>query len=245
MVTAASIIKLGTTTSVLFVAPQLDTPWARDYQTVNLLREDAEGRLDQLLGRWRDLLTRHHWPAPLVAGGEGLRMRPQLVSVVQRYFDDWWPLDGRLEGRLAWIGVKAQHPDLDVLLDIGGGSTECVTPRDSWSISAGALRPQVDWSWPPLSDHPPVVIGGTAGVLAQLWNRPVITREHIARVSERRHDLANWLTPERQALFQGGVIVLERFWDHYGWPFVRLSERGLLEGLWLTRSLGRKGPPES
>jgi exopolyphosphatase/pppGpp-phosphohydrolase len=242
-----AVIKLGSTTSVVLVAARLAEPQWREYRTLNLLTPSGASQLPELLKRWDKQLTQMGALTPLVAGGEAFRRHPELVPIVTNHFSRWWNLTGVQEGRLAWIGVKAADPAADVVVDIGGGSTEMVTATQTYSMPIGAARPNAQVVWPALPRGRPVLVGGTAVVLSRVFGADTVDSDSIRDLGRHAASPA-WRalvareagSPQRADLFWGGLQCLLQLLAVQAWTAVTISPRGLLEGLWLIASLGRR-----
>lgn len=239
---AVAVIKLGSTSSRLVVASRLTRPLADEYQMLSLMAADAEETLNLLLADWHQRLAR--WQvSPLVAGGEALRRRPHLIRVIQRYFSRVWWLDGPTEGRLAWMGVVSANPSAGVVIDVGGGSTEVVTSRASWSFPVGAATLPQSVVWPEIRVAHPVFVGGTARVLGEWCGGSRFTREDVHRLSDVAEGVEKVpglsLDPGRLPLLTQGLAVIDEMMAHSGWSAATGASQGLTEGLWLAASLGR------
>lgn len=234
-----AVIKIGTTTSTLWAGSSLSSPDVRQHVVANLMDSNRIRALDQSLRQLRSYLPNSS-VKPLVAGAEAFRLFPELSEAVRGM--DWsvWVLSPEEEGRLSYAAVKARHPETEVVVDIGGGSTELVTAQDVWSLPVGAARHNQDGTLLAPGQLPSRVIwiGGTAVLANALLNGP---RVGIAGIEDLLHNHERWamLDEARRPLFGQGLTVMHELMDLYGWQEVSTSSRGLTEGLWLAACLGR------
>lgn len=239
---AAAIVKFGSTSTTLLVATRIENPEIREQRLFDLF--DPRGR--QQVMTWATYLKQQAEIAraiPLAAGGEALRVNPELERRLMNIFPHWWHLTAETEGRLAWMAVKSQHHEADVVIDIGGGSTEIISQSHVWSLPLGAARRGTATAWPDLSSfHHPVFIGGTAVSLKMWTGRSPQSRRDISTLQEalnnQSESLPVWDAGRKKILPQGLALMLDIL-DHAGWRQFEVSQRGLTEGLWLAASLGR------
>ncbi len=238
----AAIIKIGSTSSTLLIAERLNRPLVREQRLFNLFESPGQKALLDQVGVWRALAHRHG-AEPVAAGGEALRQNTPLREDLRSVLRDWWDLTGSAEGRLAFLAVAAEDVQTDGLLDIGGGSTEIVTRTGVVSLPWGAARQPSLMTWPELPVlSKPAAVGGTALALAAWCGREQVNRRDarlLAEALQDRPDQFQHLDPLRRRILPGGLAVLESLWDRAEWPWLRVSRRGLAEGLWLAASLGR------
>lgn len=244
-----AVIKVGTTTTTLLIAAELSHPLARDQRLLNLFEPGAGERLDAAARDFTRAIRRHGAHRLLVAGGEALRQLPEIPAALGRHGWPVWVLTGEEEGRLAWFGVAAGQPALNVLVDIGGGSTELTADGVSFSLPVGVARPlPEDIAWPALATQSlPTFVGGTADVLARLGGGQRVSHDAVRRLRRRLDHpegqaLLATLDPTRRYLLPRGLDLVDRLLTAYNWPAFEVSRRGLTEGLWLALSLGRGVP---
>jgi hypothetical protein len=243
-VAAAAIVKIGSTSTTMLLAARLAVPLVREQRLINLFSE--KGRSEVLV--WASALAaqaRRWGVEPLAAGGQGLRAHPELEQRLEEIFPRWWHLTPALEGRLAWAAVKAAVPACDVVVDIGGGSTEIVTHQHVWSVEVGAVNGDFTQPWPPLHAlHHPVFIGGTAVTLSRWAERSELQPEHIRGIRRQLEtspqQFSHW-EPLRHSILPRGLSIMEQVAALGGWDTFSVSDRGLTEGLWMAASLGRGG----
>jgi hypothetical protein len=238
-----AIVKFGSTSTVLLVAERLDKPLLQKQAMIDLFSEDGIARVIAMAQQWGAALSAQGVVA-WAAGGEATRANAELERQLRRVFPNWWHLTGTLEGRLAWLAVKSGHPAAELVIDIGGGSTEIISSRAVWTFPVGAARFDARvMVWPSLDQFaPPVVIGGTALTLARWAGRLTLDRSALQRM---RDQLA--LSPEkfqdmdamRRKILPAGLALLDSVLQHGGWTRFEVSPRGLTEGLWIAASLGR------
>lgn len=244
---AVAVLKVGSTTTVLLAAKSLENPIKNWSTTMNLMSSDR----DRLL---KTVLDQAHWelqalgsPPTLVAGGEVLRRFPSLVAIIRAFGWPLWVPSGIEEGQIAWLGVKSKYPAARWVVDVGGGSTEFISSQNIFSIpvgvaSANRLKEVV---WPPMDAARPILIGGTAEIVAQSAGSPIISRERFRELKgmvSKFGDLPGVvLDPARQVLVPGALMLLDSLWSHYRWESVQVASRGFTAGLWLVASLGRGG----
>lgn len=242
----AAIIKIGSTSSTLLIAERLSQPLVRDQRLFNLFEAEGQRALLTQVAVWR-CLAQSYGTEPMGAGGEAVRQSPVLAGALRPLMAHWWDLSGDAEGRLAWMAVSAEDAHTDGLLDIGGGSTEIMTRTGVVSLPWGAARQAARMDWPELPALTnPAAVGGTVLALAAWCGRDRIERQDARALAEALRtnpDQFESLDPLRRRILPGGLAVLESLWDRTGWPWLRVSRRGLTEGLWLAASLGR-GMPE-
>ncbi len=236
------VIKIGSTSSTLLIAQDLSKPLVRRQQLLDLFSQESPRDLLRLVESWREE-ARHYGARLLAAGGEAVRKNARLGGELSHLLPHWWSLTGEEEGRLAWIAVKGERPNAEVVVDIGGGSTELIWGQGIWSAASGAARPDFTVRWPclPVTARP-VFVGGTALAVAWWAKRPVLTG---ADVDQLRHAIEGAqnpipsLDPLRRRLLPSGLAILSDVLLANGWETFEVSERGLTEGLWLAASLGR------
>lgn len=239
---ATAVVKFGSTSTTLLVARHVDHPDIREQRLFDM--EDSRGA-DELVAFAEYLahLCQSQGYHPLAAGGERLRHNGPLRERLRLLFPRWWHLSGEEEGRLAWMAVKARHPAADVVIDLGGASTEIVDRASARSLALGAAVGPAAIEWPNLSHyHHPVVIGGTAVALSRWAGRAVLGHEDIARLRQeleaKPESFQDW-DPVRRLVLPRGLALLHELVERGGWPRFLVSSRGLTEGLWLAASLGR------
>lgn len=244
-VPATAIVKFGSTSTTMLVAARLDQPQFREQR---LFRLFEPGGFDELYSFARDLgqTSASRGLQPLAAGGEAFRLHPHWEQKLKVWFPRWWHLSAQEEGRLAWLAVKAERPYTDVVIDIGGGSTEIVSHHTAWSISQGAARPSFSLvDAPDLREfHHPVFIGGTAVSLATWAKRHILVPQDIAdlqcTLQTGRADLPQW-DSVRLKILPAGLALMSALIERSAFTQFEVSQRGLTEGLWLAASLGRGG----
>ncbi len=246
LVPPAAIIKIGSTSSTLLVAERLSQPLVRDQRLFNLFEAEGQRALLGQVADWRRV-ARDYGSEPIGAGGEAVRQCAALADALRSLLADWWDLSGDAEGRLAWMAVSAEDAHTDGVLDIGGGSTEIVTRTGVASLPWGAAHqaPHMDWPELPTLTNP-AAVGGTVSALAAWCGRDRVSRKDaraLADALETNPGQFESLDPLRRRILPGGLAVLESLWDRTGWPWLRISRRGLTEGLWLAASLGRGVQP--
>ncbi len=244
-VPATAIVKFGSTSTTMLVATRLDQPEIREQR---LFRLFEPGGFDELVHFARDLsqTSESRGVQPVAAGGEAFRLHPHWEQQLKALFPRWWHLSAQEEGRLAWLAVKAERPYTDVVIDIGGGSTEIISHHAAWSISQGAARPSLSLAdTPDLSQfQSPVFIGGTAVSLATWANRHMLVPKDIAdlqlTLQTGQADLPPWDSVRRKIL-PAGLALMSALVERSAFAHFEVSQRGLTEGLWLASSLGRGG----
>ena len=238
-----AIVKFGSTSTTLLVAQRLDHPLLRRQQLINLYAADGPAQALKVAEELRQAAN-DAGTVPLAAGGEALRDNPELEIRLRQLYPNWWHLTAETEGRLAWIAVKARHPSCDVVVDIGGGSTEFISQRQVVSVPQGAARSaRHAIRWPALSAFErPVVIGGTAVALKWWTGRPGVRLGDVEAMQQALMDhpeqFQTW-DPLRRSILPVGLSLLGDVFHAAGWDSIEVSERGLTEGLWLAASLGR------
>lgn len=243
-VSPVGVMKIGSTSSTLLIARDLSKPLVRNQQLLDLFSPDSAPHLYAVVESWAKE-ARRHGARLLAAGGEAVRKNPHLHAELSRRLPHWWPLTSQEEGRLAWLAVKAQRPSAEIVIDIGGGSTEIIWNQGIWLAASGAARPDFKVRWPrlPVTGRP-VFVGGTA--LAVTWwaERQVLTFADVERLSHALDQDDNplpSLDPLRRRILPSGLAILSDLLAVNGWETFDVSERGLTEGLWLAASLGRVG----
>ncbi len=241
-----AIVKFGSTSAILLVAEHLQHPTVYQQELIDVFSPGGPEALIKVAQSWREDLRRRGIEA-LAAGGEAIRRNAGLEARLRALFPHWWHLTGEMEGRLAWIAVKAGDSLVDGVVDIGGGSTEIITADGTWSFSIGAARfTEAHVSWPPLTDiaHP-AFIGGTAVSLARWAGRDRLTLREVRAMQQALladpQQFREW-SPLRRRILPQGLAILAQLLEHGGWPTFTVSTRGLTEGLWLAASLGRVHP---
>ncbi|PSR20734.1 MAG: hypothetical protein C7B45_13685 [Sulfobacillus acidophilus] len=240
-----AVVKVGSTSTTLLLAERLDSPLRRAQELVDLFSEDGIARITAMAQEWSAYLG-SLGVRVLAAGGEATRTNPALERQLQQFFPNWWHLTGTMEGRLAWLAVKSRHPAAELVIDIGGGSTEIISSRIAWTFPVGATRFDAKTiNWPPL-DHfaPPVVIGGTAVTLAQWAACLQLDRLTVKRMHEQltySPEKFQNMEPMRRKILPTGLALLDSVLAHGRWNQFQVSPRGLTEGLWIAASLGRGG----
>jgi hypothetical protein len=137
-----------------------------------------------------------------------------------------------------------------LVVDIGGGSTELVGRESNCSLAVGVGRPlRQRMIWPDLDlGRQAAMVGGTGRMLGLLTaSRPfqtisidVLRRAMDAAEAMGTSDLVKIGVPaSRVELVRPGLEIVRSLVDHYRWTALFWSDAGLLEGLWLTASLGR------
>lgn len=239
-----AVIKVGSTSSTLLVAESLHRPVTRQQQLLDLYREANAPVLGALLQRWTAECRALGAPC-LAAGGEAVRQNPRYQGVIGESLSAWLPLSGEREGRLTMLAVQAEMPDVDVVVDIGGGSTEVVTLRTSQSFAIGAAHPAPAIVLPRVSGSRPVFVGGTAVALRRWRGRAELDCADIIGLLDEVHkpSALTFLDPLRRQLLPQGLGLMKVLLDANGWDRFRVSERGLTEGLWMVASLGRVSRP--
>ncbi len=244
MVGAVAIVKFGSTSTTLLAAVGLNRVILREQRLINLFSPDGPERIVAWAREIRNRVDQLGIE-PLAAGGEGLRLNRPLQSRLERVFPWWWHLTGATEGILAWMAVKAQHPACDVVVDIGGGSTEIITREKTLSYPVGAAR-SGSAAWEVFTDaRGPVFIGGTAVALAARMKRWQLTADHVAgflQALKTHPEQFRDLDPLRRQMLPRGLALMEDIIRRNEWPQFDVSDRGLTEGLWLAASLGRIAP---
>lgn len=237
-----AIMKVGSTSTTLLVAETLGHPVTRHQRLFDLSRRDDQTALLSQAARWREEALAYG-SEPLAAGGEKVRQNPWLENELRQTFPDWWSLNAHMEGRIAYLGVKAEDDLCDGVIDIGGGSTEIITSTHTWSFPVGAASPGRQFSWPQLSPllHP-VFVGGTAVALARWAKSFRVTRDTLETMLsniKRDPQAFSEIDPLRLRLLPQGLSLMLSLAEHTGCDSLTISERGLSEGLWLVASLGR------
>ncbi len=237
-----AVIKIGSTSTTLLVAADLDHVLERQQRIVNLYSACGPGMLGEVLGEYADLADRCHATFRLAAGGEGLRQHQELPQLIRSHGWPYWGVDGQLEGQLTWSAVKALKAEAKWVWDIGGGSTELCSANAVYSIPVGAAHPGVA-SWPDVENMGvPVVVGGTAHALYKILGEEKMTSESIDAVQRqlRSHpDLLAAMGETRRKILPAGLNILRELMEIYRCEEVTFSSRGFLEGLWLAASLGK------
>lgn len=242
---AVAVLKIGSTTSSLLVAKNLSAPLAFEQQVVNLFEPDAGTLLDKTIAHFTEIVDHLHCPRRLAAGGQALREFPDLRNPLdQRHWPVWIP-DGQMEGRLSWFAVKAHEPEMDWLLDVGGGSTELASATETISLPIGAATKNMITQWPDnIHAEAPYAIGGTAHALSILAGQSVISQVDVERVHREitaHPDLLDFMDSVRRMIFPQGLAVIRAVMEHYRWTEIRYSPYGFLHGIWLAAALGRSG----
>lgn len=241
-----AVIKVGSTSTTWLIADTLREPRVRRQRLLDLYGEGAEARLQEAM---EEALAdcRQQGATPLGAGGEAVRNHPSLNAALRRWLPQWWDLSGLDEGRLAWLAVKAERPDTDVVIDLGGGSTEIVSRTTVDSLPTGASRCVMGLRWPDVSGSGRrVFIGGTAVALAY-WRRRSEgltvsdVRAMLEALSGPSRAIAG-LDPLRLRILPNGLRIMEEILTQQRTETFSVSGRGLTEGLWLAASLGRRAP---
>ncbi|OLZ09548.1 hypothetical protein [Sulfobacillus thermosulfidooxidans] len=240
---AIAVLKIGSTTTALLIANNLSTPIVYEQSVVNLFAKDAPVQLDQTLARFTQLADQFHCPRRLAAGGEAIRQLPHLATSIHRWGWPLWPIDGQMEGHLTWFAVKALEPQMDWIIDIGGGSTEFASSQHIISLPIGAATTLRPLEWPQdIHAEEPYVVGGTAHALSLLIGQRVMQLTDIDSVAEhiiRHPERLNFMDPVRRAIFPNGLKVIQEIMRHYRWSKVTYSPYGFLQGIWLACALGK------
>jgi exopolyphosphatase/guanosine-5'-triphosphate,3'-diphosphate pyrophosphatase len=153
-VTRLAAVDIGTNTVRLLVADEDLLPIERDQRITRLGKGvDASGVLDPAsVGRTLEAVAGFVERARelgaervRVAGTSALRDASNreafAAAVVDATGVDLEVLDGRTEGRLAYLGATSWLPEgRYVICDIGGGSTELMTMSDEVSLDVGSVR---------------------------------------------------------------------------------------------------------
>lgn len=238
----AAIIKFGSTSTTLLIAERVDRPIVRHQHLLDLLSPAGRHRVLTLARQLR-MTAEYHAANPLAAGGEALRRDPDIEKALAEIFPHWWHLSADMEGRLAWLAVKSRHSACDLVVDLGGGSTEFIAPSQVWSIPEGAAQPPYNAPLPSVrSFGRPVFIGGTAVALKRWIGRDRLTSAdaHVMREAlQHSPDEFPHIDNLRLRILPRGLDLLARIVEDMGWNEFEVSERGLTEGLWLAASLGR------
>ncbi len=242
---AVAVLKIGSTTTSLLIAKNLSSPLAVEQHVINLFDPDAELQLDKTVGYFTQMVERLSCHKRLAAGGQALRQFPNLRNSLDSRGWPLWIPDGPWEGRLSWFAVKAQEPDMDWLIDIGGGSTELASASRTVSLPIGAAAPNMNIDWPQdIHAEAPYAVGGTAHAIRILTGDPIITLDTVKRIQHEITEHPKWLDSMdlvRRQVFPQGLAVVRAVMEHYQWQELRYSSQGFLQGIWLTASLGRDG----
>lgn len=229
------------------------------------LAEDSMERSFAVLAEWKQQLGNTPVCAVATSAvREAANGQAFMTQVRQRFGWQAWIIAGEVEAALSFCGAaSAVSPEkIAAVIDIGGGSTEVALGRKGevqWSHSypVGALRPQGSvGQWLAMPAQPQVLIGvgGTMTSLAAMEqeldpydpekvNGYVISQEQLtARIAaiselsleERRH--IKGLQPRRSDIILGGLQIAQSFMRHYEISSVQISERDLMEGLFLRQS---------
>ncbi len=240
---AVAVLKIGSTTTSLLVAKSLSTPLAFEQYVINLFEPGAEERLGNIIAYFTQIVDTLGCKRRIAAGGQALREFPNLRNPFDRWHWALWLPDGSMEGRLSWFALKAQEPEMDWLLDIGGGSTELASAKRTISLPIGAATPNTAVDWPEdIHAEAPYVIGGTAHAVSILAGRPIIQLATVKRLAREMKDnpkRLEFMDSMRRKVFPQGLAVIGEVMEHYRWSEVRYSPHGFLEGIWLAASLGR------
>jgi hypothetical protein len=145
-----AVMKIGSTSTTLLVAADLGHVLVRQQSIVNLYAAQGPALLNAVLEDYTARADAAGCSIRLAAGGEGLRHHQELAGRIKDYHWPYWSVSGQLEGQLTWFAVKASHPDMEWLWDIGGGSTEVCSSQESYSIPVGAAHYGVA-NWPKVS----------------------------------------------------------------------------------------------
>lgn len=242
-----TVVKIGSTTLSLLSAMRLSAPIKREQAVLHLIRrtpEDAAAAVRRQVEAWsRDLGALGRF---LAGGGQVLRERPELLQ--QMPWPVWAP-SGHEEARLAWLAVAAAtREESPLVVDIGGGSTELVSSRVSYSLPIGVGRAgQFTWPEAGLSGRVTLVggLGHVLGILSGHGPGEPISARAVARLGGeiRKQSTAELVGrgvgADRAPLVPRGLEILSSLLATYGWDSLAWADRGLLEGLWLAASLGR------
>ncbi|MCY0879862.1 MAG: hypothetical protein OWU84_13105 [Firmicutes bacterium] len=239
-----TIVKFGSTSATLLMAERLEHPLVYRQELFDVFSPAGAKALLDLARAWREELQARGTVA-LAAGGEAIRRNAQLQRELRQLFPVWWPLTGEMEGRLAWMAVKARHPSVDGVIDIGGGSTEVIIAEKTWSFAVGAANASPAMpAWPRelAAVHTPAFIGGTAVSLARWANREWLSvkdAEALQQALANHPEAFREWSSIRLRILPQGLAILMSLAKHAGWSRFLVSSRGLTEGLWLAASLGR------
>ena len=147
-----AVADLGTNSTRLLVA-QGGAELARESIVTRLgdrvdaggrLREDAQDRVLDVLGRYREIADRHGCERRVALMTSAVRDAVNGEAFAARVRDAGFPgriLSGDEEARLTFAGAThARDPDGVAVIDIGGGSTEIVTADRGVSLQVGVVR---------------------------------------------------------------------------------------------------------
>ncbi|POB11546.1 hypothetical protein CO251_04100 [Sulfobacillus sp. hq2] len=230
-------MKIGSTSTSLLIATDLSHVLMRQQRLVNMFADDREDALAEVITSFTDSARQTQCQVMIAAGGEAMRRHPDLAVLVRKAGWDYHEVSGWQEARLTWMAVKDAVPQMEWIVDIGGGSTEFASSSEAFSVPVGAVR-QESVTWPAVGriQHP-VLIGGTAQVLSQMVRTNVI---YVSQVEALLAELAAYperlstLDALRRQIFPQGLQLVRQLFSVYGWDYVTFHPRGFLEGLWLA-----------
>lgn len=176
-----------------------------------------------------------------------LGVRPELIS-------------GEEEARLAYSGAVAGRGDNPLVIDIGGGSTECVTSQGGTSYEIGSVRLTdrvlkerpasieqvtkaraiVAETFIDVTPHPGPVLGvaGTWTSLASMEGSESLTLQMVSAWIDRLAGMSleetarvPGLDPDRAPVMLAGAVVAEGAMTAVGAASVEVSKHDLLDGI--------------
>ncbi len=242
-------LKIGSTTLSYLVAAELDRPLLKTRRVVKLMSLEPGAGRELLQETVADWLSRPNPPDRLlIGGGQVLRERPELAAGLPVPV---WILSGGEEGWLTRLGIAAyRNINNALVVDIGGGSTELVAPTASFSLPVGVHRPTAsDIEWPSVNPvQSAVVVGGMGHILGLLLGLRPFVSASSGEISDLAQMVATWtlakfvargVPSNRAELVTPGLRLLTLTMQRYQLSTCSWAPSGLLEGLWLTASLGR------
>lgn len=241
------VIKIGTSHTAMLAALELSAPLIRRGRLIDLRDPSTWNTLTQTMTEYTRLMEDLGVHFGVVSGGEALRENGLLRQHIQDLGLPFWPVSPILEGRLTWLAVRSEIPDISTIIDVGGGSTEVVTEQAVYSLAVGATRVPQEMQWPPLGGRggTTALVGGTASALEMLAGEPVISRERLLSLlnsillDDGEPIVLKNLNAARQRLVVGGSRVIRALLEVLDSPRFVMAHRGFLEGLWLAASLGK------
>jgi exopolyphosphatase/pppGpp-phosphohydrolase len=242
------IVKIGSSNTGLLIAASLSQPILRLNHLVDLKTPANWLEFSDVLATYRLRCRESQVACGIVAGGEVLRRHYELRQLV---WDQGWPLwevSGKLEGQLTWFAVRSRDPAADVVIDVGGGSTEIIHQSAVTSIPIGAANVTGEIDWPQMPEgERAALVGGTAYVLSRLAETENMGPEQLAAAIDQVLEGSSspvWrsLEAHRQQLVIGGSIILKSLLNNFRFSQFSVSPWGYTEGLWMAASLGRARP---
>ncbi|PSR35540.1 MAG: hypothetical protein C7B46_00685 [Sulfobacillus benefaciens] len=242
------IVKIGSSNTGLLIAASLSQPILRVNHLVDLKTPANWPELADVLASYRVRCQESQVASGLVAGGEIFRRHREIRQLV---LDQGWPLwevSGKLEGQLTWFAVRSRDPAVDVVIDVGGGSTEIIYQSDAVSIPIGAANVTGEVDWPVIANgQRAALVGGTAYVLSRLAGTATMDPKQLAKAIDQVLEGSSssvWRSLEvpRQKLVIGGAKILKSLLKNYQFSQFSVSPWGYTEGLWMAASLGRARP---